>query len=327
MKDVISVKGLNKEFKLKLRSEGFVNFFKELFKPRYKLVEAVKDVSFNIKQGELVAFIGPNGAGKSTTIKMMSGILYPTTGNISVLDMNPNKDRKKLAYEIGTVFGQKPQLWYHLPAIDTFNLFCKIYDLDNAVYEKRLKKLVDLFEIGEFIDQPVRKLSLGQRMRCEMVASLLHNPKVLFLDEPTIGLDVIAKKKFRELILKLNREEKLTIVLTSHDMDDIEKICKKLIIINDGAIVYDGSISDIKRKYLKYKILNVLANEPIGDYKAKYSTILKKSEFGMKLEIDTSNVKIKDVLNNLGSQFDIEDITITDPPIEEIIHRIYDGKE
>src|SRR3989344_5168695 len=197
MNQVIHVKNLRKEFKIKHKEPGFLGSLKSIVHPKTKTLVAVDNISFNVKEGEIIAFIGPNGAGKSTTIKILTGILHPTSGNAKVLGLVPWKDRIKLAYKIGSVFGQKPQLLYHLPAIDTFNLFSKIYELDSDTYKKRLDKLVKLFEVEDIIHQPVRKLSLGQRMRCEILASLLHNPQVIFLDEPTIGLDIVVKKKMR----------------------------------------------------------------------------------------------------------------------------------
>ena len=321
----ITVKNLTKEFKAKQKEAGVKGSIKSLFKTNYKHIKAVNDISFDVEQGETVGFIGPNGAGKSTTIKMMTGILFPSSGEIKVLDYNPQKQRKKLAYNIGTVFGQKPQLWYHLPAIDTFNLFSKIYDLDQKEYKKRLSRLIKVFEVEEFLKQPVRKLSLGQRMRCEMIASLLHNPKVLFLDEPTIGMDIIAKKKIRELIKFLNEKEGVTVILTSHDLEDVEQVCKRLIIINKGTIVYDGSTTEIRNKHLKYKVIQVILNNKVSSLGLglKGVKIVFKGKFRHVIEIDTSKFSIQQVVKKIVSKHDVEDINILDPPIEEVISRIY----
>jgi ABC-2 type transport system ATP-binding protein len=320
---VIKINNLTKVFQTKHRKEGFRGFVRYIFNPEYKTITAVNKISFNVKEGELVAFIGPNGAGKSTTLKILSGILYPTSGEISVLGMNPQKDRKKLAYSIGTVFGQKPQLWFHLPAIDSFNLFAKIYDIPDKIYKERVNSLIKRFEIEEIIDQPVRKLSLGQRMRCEIVLSLIHKPKILFLDEPTIGLDIIAKKNIRELIREINEKERVTIILTSHDMDDVEKICKRAVIINKGSIVYDGKINDLKNNYVKKKTIKVLCETPVRFRGSKYVKILKKSEFGMKIEVNTVKVSIKDIINNLMKDNEVVDLIIEEPEIEEIIETVY----
>ena len=235
---VIEVNDLCKDFvgKKKLIK---ANGKKSLFKSEKTVKHAVDHISFSVEEGEAVAFIGPNGAGKSTTIKMLTGILYPTSGDISVLGLNPSKDRVKLSYSIGSVFGQKEQLWVHLTAYENFKFFGSIYDIKKDELEKRISELADIFDIRSFMDQPVKSLSLGQRMKCEMLASLLHNPKMLFFDEPTIGLDPIAKETLRKLIKKINRELGTTILFTSHDVGDIEEVCKRVIIINDGKIVLE----------------------------------------------------------------------------------------
>jgi ABC-2 type transport system ATP-binding protein len=325
MTEVIKVTNLTKEFKAKQKEAGLKGSIKSLFAPKYKFVKAVNNISFTVNKGEIVGFIGPNGAGKSTTIKMMTGILFPDRGEISVLNFNPQKQRKKLAYEIGTVFGQKPQLWYHLPAIDTFNLFSKIYDLDSETYKRRLGRLTRIFQIRSFIKQPVRKLSLGQRMRCELIASLLHKPKVIFLDEPTIGMDIVAKKRIRELIKKLNQDEEVTIVLTSHDLEDVEKVCTRLIIINEGKIVYDGSTRKLREKHLKYKVIKVILQEKGFSLKLKLRNIktIYKGKFKHIIEVDTTKHSIQKVVKKIVSENNVADITILDPPIEEIISRIY----
>lgn len=321
----ISLKEVNKEFRAKQKEAGLSGSLKSIFAPKYKVIKAVDNISFEVEKGEIIGFIGPNGAGKSTTIKMLTGILFPSSGELRVLDYNPQKKRKKLAYHIGTVFGQKPQLWYHLPAIDTYNLFAKIYDLDEKTYRKRLNHLVKLFEVQDIIKQPVRKLSLGQRMRCEIIASLLHNPKVLFLDEPTIGLDIIVKKKIRELIRTLNEKEQITIILTSHDMEDVEEICNRLIIINEGKIVYDGSTKAIREKYLKYKVINVILEDKVRSLglKLKGVKVLARDKFKHTMEIDTTKLPIQKVVHQIVSKHKVEDITVVDPPIEEIIERIF----
>lgn len=206
---VIEVEKLSKNFKVKVKEKGLKGSIKSIFKPKYKTTKAVDKVSFEVEQGEMIAFIGPNGAGKSTTIKMLTGILYPTSGEVKVMGINPTKERKKLAYQIGTVFGQKEQLWTHLTPYDNFKFFGAVYDLDDAIIEKRIKEYKELFELDDFINTPVRNLSLGQRIRCEIVASLIHNPKILFLDEPTIGLDPVVKEKIRTLIKRLNKENEM----------------------------------------------------------------------------------------------------------------------
>lgn len=244
--NIIEVKNLNKRFTVKQKEKGIKGSIKSIIKPKYKKIKAVNNISFTVEKGEMLAFIGPNGAGKSTTIKMLTGILYPTSGEIMVNGINPAKQRKKLAYKIGTVFGQKEQLWTHLTPYDNFKFFGAIYDIPNDEIEDRIEELSNTFELQEFINTPVRNLSLGQRIRCEMVAALIHKPEILFLDEPTIGLDPVVKKNIRNLIKKMNKELGTTIFLTSHDVGDIEKLCKRVIIVNKGKIIMDDTMKNLK---------------------------------------------------------------------------------
>lgn len=244
--NIIEVKNLNKTFRIKEKEKGIKGSVKSIIKPKYKTIKAVNDISFTVEKGEMLAFIGPNGAGKSTTIKMLTGILYPTNGEIMVNGINPAKQRKKLAYKIGTVFGQKEQLWTHLTPYDNFKFFGAIYDIPNNEIEDRIEELSKTFELEKFINTPVRNLSLGQRIRCEMVAALIHKPEILFLDEPTIGLDPVVKKNIRKLIRKMNKELGTTIFLTSHDVGDIEKLCKRVIIVNKGKIIKDDTMKNLK---------------------------------------------------------------------------------
>ena len=237
---------MNKRFTVKQKEKGIKVSIKSIIKPKYKKIKAVNNISFTVEKGEMLAFIGPNGAGKSTTIKMLTGILYPTSGEIMVNGINPAKQRKKLAYKIGTVFGQKEQLWTHLTPYDNFKFFGAIYDIPNDEIEDRIEELSNTFELQEFINTPVRNLSLGQRIRCEMVAALIHKPEILFLDEPTIGLDPVVKKNIRNLIKKMNKELGTTIFLTSHDVGDIEKLCKRVIIVNKGKIIMDDTMKNLK---------------------------------------------------------------------------------
>lgn len=249
----IRVENLSKTFRVRKKEKGMAGSFRAVLHPQIEEVQAVKDVSFSVEEGEMLAFIGPNGAGKSTTIKMLTGILYPDGGRIEVLGTDPTKRRKQLAYQIGTVFGQKEQLWTHLTPYDNFRFFGAVYDLSDQDTEKRIAELAERFALGGFINTPVRNLSLGQRIRCEIVASLIHKPKVLFLDEPTIGLDPVVKENIRSLIRQMNQEEHTTIFLTSHDVGDIEKLCRRIIIVNAGQIVLDDSMEKLKKHYLQEK--------------------------------------------------------------------------
>ena len=319
---IIKVNNLYKTFKVKTKEPGLGGSVKSIFAPSYREVQAVKDISFQVEKGEILAFIGPNGAGKSTTIKMMTGILYPSSGEIEVLGMNPAKERKKLSYKIGTVFGQKSQLWFHLPPLDSFNLLGNIYEMDSTKLKKRIEMLNEVFEIGDLMDVPVRKLSLGQRIRCEIAASILHQPEIIFLDEPTIGLDVVVKQKIRELILQLNKEEKTTIFLTSHDAGDIEQLCKRAIIINHGEVVLNEKIKSLKYDYLNKKVIHIKYNEMVNTDHCNLDVIKNKGN-AIKVQVDTSKEDIEEVLTKLIKCGKVNDITISEPPLEEIISLIY----
>ena len=320
---VIEVKNLSKDFKLKKKYKG-KEFWKHLFKKEKIIKKAVNNISFSVEEGEALAFIGPNGAGKSTTIKMLTGILYPTSGEISVLGLNPTKERAKLSRQIGTVFGQKEQLWVHLTAMDNFLFFGAIYDIPKKELLKRISELAEIFEINEFINQPVKSLSLGQRMKCEMVASLLHNPKILFFDEPTIGLDPVAKETLRMLIKKLNKELGITILFTSHDVGDIEEVCKRVIIINDGKIMLDDNMKNLKYHYLNKKIVEVNLIRDISIKEKEGIKILKAKNSMYKLEVDM-NITTMEQLLGLFKADDLQDISISTTPLEDVIKSIYRG--
>lgn len=322
--NAIEVKNLNKAFKTRVKEKGFKGNIKNIFKPKYKVKEAVNNISFSVEKGEVVAFIGPNGAGKSTTTKMLTGILYPSSGDVSVMGINPVKERKKLSYEIGTVFGQKEQLWVHLTPYDNFKFFGAIYDIPAKVVEKKIEEFNEIFELQDFINIPVRNLSLGQRIRCEIVASLIHEPKILFLDEPTIGLDPVVKENIRVLIKRLNKEKKTTIFLTSHDVGDIEKLCKRVIIVNDGKIVLDDTMENLKYHYLNKKIVEVKMKEQVNLDDEDGIVILKDKGYNLKIEVDTTKRDISDVINLLDTD-KIIDINISNIPLEDIISSIYKG--
>lgn len=321
---LIHIQNLSKHFKILNRREGLSGAFKDLFSGDYRTVKAVDGISFDINAGEIVGYIGPNGAGKSTTIKMLTGILHPTDGEAKVLGYIPWKERQKLAFHIGTVFGQRPQLWYHLPAIDTFTLFGKIYELDDRETKKRIDFLCEAFEIRDLLETPVRKLSLGQRMRCEVAASLLHRPKLILLDEPSIGLDVVAKQHIRDAIRRMNQEEGVGVLLTSHDAGDLEALCKRVIIVNHGQIVYEDKVSNLKRKHLTSKLVEVrYAQEVPADFYLNGVEILKVGRYGIKLRFDTNQTPVDSVMSHLSNVGELVDITISDPPLEEVIAKVY----
>lgn len=320
----IIVDNLQKSFQSKRKAAGLGGSFRSLLRPEYRLVEAVRGLSFEMEAGELLGFIGPNGAGKSTTIKMLTGILHPSGGNARVLGFVPWRERQKLAYQIGAVFGQRPQLWYHLPAIDTLLLFGKIYDLDDALTKKRIAYLAETFEIGDLLETPVRKLSLGQRMRCEVAASFLHQPRLLLLDEPSIGLDVVAKQHIRDAIRAMSEQEKVGVLLTSHDASDLEALCHRVIIINHGQIVYQDKVSALKRRFLTRKTVEVrFAEEVRRDFALEGMETLKTGRYGVKLTFDTRQTPADAVMARLAAAGTLVDITISDPPLEEVIASIY----
>lgn len=323
MQTVIHVKDLSKSFSVKEPSHGILGAMKALFCTKTKSLPAIQDICFQIAKGERVAFIGPNGAGKSTTIKMLTGILYPTSGTLEVLGMTPWKNRRSLGYQIGTVFGQRTQLWYHLPASDTFDLLSKIYEIDPITYRKQSKELIEAFEIGDFLHRPVRQLSLGQRMRCEIVASLLHNPKILFLDEPTIGLDIQAKLKIRSLLNKLSYEHGTTLFLTSHDTADIEQVCDRVIILDQGKIIQDCSLKELKRNYVKTKVLNLVTETETLFLDLPGVKTLQNEKYHFVCEVDLTLTPIDKVIQKAISLTSLKDVTIEDPSMEEIIRHVY----
>lgn len=318
----IEVRNLRKTFKIRKKSSGIGNFFK----PEYHEIEAVKNLSFTLNRGERVAFVGPNGAGKSTTIKILSGILYPDSGDVLIEGLTPWADRRKLAHKIGTVFGQRSQLWYHLPAQDTFNLLTYAYELDPVQSKKRIGELIESFDARHIVDKPVRQLSLGERMRCEIIASLIHKPAILFLDEPTVGLDVVSKGVIRELIKRASDDHGTTVLLTSHDTGDMERVCQRVIVIDHGELVIDKSVNDLRRSYIQEKILTLSLREEHINMDVTGVRIIEQSPYLLKLLVDTAVVSVEHVLQRVMQLSGLDDLTVEDPPTEEIIKHIYDGK-
>lgn len=291
--------------------------------PRYREVSAVAGVDLEVSEGEILAFIGPNGAGKSTTIKMLTGILAPTAGTAKVLGLTPWEDRTKLAGMIGTVFGQKSQLWYHLPPLDTFELLGHIYELERRVFLKRVAKLTRVFELDEFLRTPTRHLSLGQRMRAEVAASLLHQPRVLFLDEPTIGLDVVARGKIRALIRELNVEEKLTVFLTSHDVGDIESLSSRVVIIHHGRCLMDTSVKSLKRDHLRTRRVVLTLREPLPAVSLPDGVTRADEGLVVTLNVDLERAALESVLGAVLPRAQLVDLAVSDPPLEDVIAHLY----
>lgn len=319
----IIVKNLNKTFKILQRDSGLMNAFKSLIKRNYKEIKAVDNISFEIEKGEIVAYIGPNGAGKSTTIKMLTGILKPDNGYIRVDGFNPFIDRVKYVKNIGVVFGQKSQLWWDIPVEDSFLLLKDIYKISDKEYEKTKEELVELLNLKEFLNTPVRQLSLGQRMRCEIAASLLHNPKILFLDEPTIGLDAISKLQVRKFIKEINKKKKVTIILTSHDMTDIEALTNRIIVIGHGKKLYDGSLNDIKKNFNKNKQVEIIFRKLKNIPKMKNVEIIKKDTSKVLLNVDMNYNTISKVIREYSKVCEIEDVNVLEENIDDIIVKLY----
>ncbi|MBW3022212.1 ATP-binding cassette domain-containing protein [Candidatus Woesearchaeota archaeon] len=328
MKPIIEVKNLKKVYKTHKREQGLANAIKSLIRRKYVVKEALSGVSFSINKAEIVGLIGPNGAGKSTTIKALSGVLYPTSGSVRVMNFTPWKDRETYVRHLGVVFGQKHQLYWDIPALDTFYLYKDLYSLDEKEFKQRLDYMIKYLDVEEVVKKPVRDLSLGERMKCKIIASLIHNPELVFLDEPSIGLDVIAKDKLRDFILGVNKRYGTTFIVTTHDMQDIEKLCKRIIIINHGEVVYDGLLENIKKRYFQNKVLDVKLDEPLkSDFKMAGCKVLKKTKYELVVEVDTTKQTIRKVIDYMIKNLDFADIVISDPPVEEIIQKIYMEKK
>lgn len=322
--NAIRAEGLTKRFAVKRKEEGFKAGVRSLLRPQYSEKTAVQGIDLTVPQGETLAFLGPNGAGKSTTIKMLTGILHPSGGHAEVLGYCPWKERGKLAYRIGSVFGQKSQLWYHLPPADSFELMSRIYELKRGDYLARRDDLVRRFELEPYLHTPVRKLSLGERMRCEIAAAMLHRPQILFLDEPTIGLDVVVKQSIRELIRFMNREEGTTVFLTSHDAGDIEQLCRRAVVINHGQMIFDDTVEAMKRDLLTGKTIRLKLLEPGPPFRHDGVEVLTQTDRELALSVDTAAIAAQEVLSRLVAAYRVSDITIEDPPMESIITHIYE---
>ena len=318
----IEVSNITKTFKVAKKKSGVKESFKSFFKRDYKIIEAIKDISFKVEKGEIVGYIGPNGAGKSTTIKILSGILTPTSGKCKIGKMIPWENRKEYVKRIGVVFGQRSQLWWDIPAEDTFDLLKDIYDIEENKYQKIKKELVEKLNLKDIINVPVRQLSLGQRMRCEIAASLLHEPEILFLDEPTIGLDAISKQLVRDFIKRINKEKKTTIILTTHDMSDIDALAKRIILIGKGKVLYDGSLKKLKTNFANKKYITVKTKDNI-DLKQKGILKKEKNKEGYNFIIDAKILNISEFLNIISKKWNIEDIEIDNESLDNMIVNLY----
>ena len=325
MDKAITVNHLVKNFEVTEKKPGLFGSFKSLISPTRKTVRALKNISFVIQPGELVGFIGPNGAGKTTTLKILSGLLYPTSGFTQVLDFDPWEKKPEFLKQISLVMGQKNQLWWDLPAIETFELNRAIYDIGKKDYEESLAELVELLDVGKILNIQVRRLSLGQRMRLELVAALLHKPKILFLDEPTIGLDLIGQQKIREFIYEYNRKNEATILLTSHNMDDLIDLARRVIVINEGKIIFDGALEDLVKRFAKEKIVKVTLSQEIDVKKLEKIGLVKKISFPQ-VTISVPRPATAVAAAELLQNFPVEDLTIEEVPIEEVIRKVFGSK-
>ncbi len=326
----IEVQNLHKEFRVFKRREGVWGAFRDLFHRDYQTLAAVDGISLSIEAGEFVGYIGPNGAGKSTTIKMLTGILRPTSGEIVAAGFRPFQDRTRYTKRIGVVFGQRTQLWWDIAVVESLKLLRRIYDVSEADFKDRMAAFDDLLGLGEFLHTPVRKLSLGQRMRCDIAASLLHSPPILFLDEPTIGLDVVAKDRIREFLKEINRTFGTTILLTTHDLSDIEELCRRIVIIDHGKLLYDGTLGDLRQRLGRFNQISVhlqdrrhadKLNEALGDGNGIHWERL--DELTCRIRYNREQVSSRDIIRRIVNEVPVRDIFIEEQPIEEIIKTIY----
>ena len=322
----IEVKNISKEFKVNKRSAGIPGMIANMFVPKYEYKKAVNDLSFTIEKGEMVGFIGPNGAGKSSTIKMLTGILCPDKGSISVGGYIPYKQRKSYVGNIGVVFGQKSQLQWDLPVIDSFELLRAIYRIPEDKYKNNLERFTEMLDMKGFLNQPVRQLSLGQRMRSDIVASLLHSPEIVFFDEPTIGVDIIGKETIRNFIRELNEQDKVTMIFTTHDMQDIEQTCKRIIIIDKGSLMFDGSLQDIRGKYGTTRRLIAEFNEEVSVEPISKVAIENLGDRKMSFTFDNNVVDVNKLMHEILGKYSVHDITVAEPEIESIIQKMYNGE-
>ena len=322
----IEVENISKEFKVNKRSAGIPGMIANMFVPKYEIKKAVQNLSFSIEKGEMVGFIGPNGAGKSSTIKMLSGILCPDSGSITVNGFVPYKQRKAYVGNIGVVFGQKSQLQWDLPVIDSFELLRAIYRIPDEKYKKNLERFTEMLDMKGFLNQPVRQLSLGQRMRSDIVASLLHSPEIVFFDEPTIGVDIIGKETIRNFIRELNEQDKVTMIFTTHDMQDIEQTCKRIIIIDKGSLMYDGSLQEIRSKYGTTRRLIAEFNEEVTVEPISKVAIENLGDRKMSFTFDNNVVDVNKLMHEILGKYSVHDITVAEPEIESIIQKMYNGE-
>lgn len=321
---MIEVRNLSKSFKIYHHRKGFWGTFANLFSRKHRIVQAVDNVSFTVTRGEMVGYLGPNGAGKSTTIKMLTGILVPSSGSVTVNGYIPHRQRKENAKRIGVVFGQRSHLWFDLPVQESFELLRRIYRIPQEQYRRNVAMFDELLELGAFFQTPVRQLSLGQRMRADIGAALLHNPDVLFLDEPTIGLDVVAKSRIRQFIHQINAERQVTVVLTTHDLDDVEKLCNRVILIDDARLLFDGELATLRRMLSKERLLSVDYAEDYPDVRVPHAQITHREGTRVQYRFSPEEIHTAELVGTLLQKFRIVDIAVQEPDIEELIKTVYE---
>lgn len=327
---MIEVKDLVKTYQTIQKEDGLFGYFKNLIHPKYKEYTAVNHINFEVEEGELVGYIGENGAGKSTTIKMLTGLLTPTSGKVLVNGIVPNEKRMQNNQNIGAVFGQKTQLWWDLPVIESFHLIKQMYQIPDGEYRKNLKKFTEILQLEELLKKQVKNLSLGQKMRCEIAATFLHNPKIVYLDEPTIGLDVLVKENIRNFIKEINKEKNTTVILTTHDLKDIEDVCDRIILLDRGQIIYDGQKQKFKEEYGKSVVAEFVINHKRERIKEKQNLmfeVLEETENKMKVKFEHDKTTIMKVMDELSNYCDVEDIHMKEAELEDIVKEIYKGEK
>lgn len=333
MENIIELKNITKEFKVLNRHEGIKGGFKDLFSRDYKIVKAVDNINFSVGQGEIVGFLGPNGAGKSTTIKMMTGVLEPSAGELIINKRIPYKDRTKNSQEIGVVFGQRSQLWWALPLVESFKLLKDIYQISDENYNEMLELYGSMVDLEALLHKPVRQMSLGQRTLSDILAAFLHNPKVVFLDEPTIGLDVAMKSKIREMILELNKKKNTTVILTTHDMGDVDALCHRIVIIDKGKMLYDNDIEDLKKFFGAYRTLKIRPRENVEDAVTMLEDKLSVFEVAVthddtwiSILVNEEKARIMKVLEAVQESLGIRDMQLEEISTEDVIKKIYEAE-
>lgn len=330
---IIEVENVTKEFRTPRRQTGFLGSVRTLFTRDYIVKHAVADISFRVEEGELLGYLGPNGAGKSTTIKLLTGILVPTAGQVTVAGQVPWRQREQNALNIGVVFGQRSQLWWDLPLVESFRLIAKMYRVEHATYQRNMERFTALLGLDAFMQTPVRQLSLGQRMRGDLAAAMLYEPRILYLDEPTIGLDVLAQERIRRFIQEINRERRTTILLTTHDLSDVERLCRRILMIDHGKVLYDGPVETLKRRYAPYRVLvvHLAPDEPaLVDARpvvAAGTEFIRREGAKVWLQFDPLHVALPALIADITARYALTDLSIVEPDLEQVIRQMYEARE